>query len=114
MNARRIRDGVFALVIGFGLGTAVIEADSLRTLLRSGQRLGDVDFFQYCDTRYGETATATLNGDDAAAWRCVVRDPIFAFTSINVDDACTRQWDVPAEARSDDLESAYSWQCYVK
>ncbi|WP_116999893.1 hypothetical protein [Desertimonas flava] len=114
MNGKRIRDGVLALAIGFGLGTAAIEADGLRTLFRSGDRLGDVDFFRYCNTRFDDKATASLVGDDASSWRCVIRDPILNFVNVNVDDACSRQYDVPAKGRFDDPEDPYSWECSVR
>lgn len=114
MNVRRVSAAAFALVIGFGIGTVAIEADGLRTLFRSGELLGTLDMFRFCDTRYGESASASLAGDDAYSWQCVVRKPIFATKAIDVDDACSEQWGVPARAHTSDPDQPYSWECYVR
>lgn len=114
MNRRRVRDGTLALVLGFGLGTAALEADGLRTLFRSGDLLGELDMFLYCDERYGKSSAATLGGDDAYSWQCIVRDPIFVTVRIDVNEACTEQWDVPARGYTADPDQPYSWACYVR
>ena len=113
MNLRRIRNALCAGIVGFIATAAVLEANDLRDR-RPGQILGGIQIHRYCEDTFGEGATALRVANDAYGWMCAVEDPIFNLREIDMDDVCTTQHDVPAEARPLDVSLPDSWRCYSK
>jgi hypothetical protein len=111
VNSRRALASVLALVLGFGVGSAMVAGIRLRDQGPGGV-LGELDFFAYCATAYAPSSRAVLYSNDAYGWRCLVFDPLFSTPEIDPDAACSALYGVDAEARTADPASPYRWRCY--
>jgi hypothetical protein len=111
VNAKRALASVLAVVLGFGVGSALVAGTRLRDDGPGGV-LGELDFFAYCASTYAPTSRAVIYGNDAYGWRCMVFEPLYATLEIDPDEACSVQYGVDAEARTADPASPYRWRCY--
>lgn len=111
----RVIRGGLALCFGFGLTLAAIAiADHGEPAeLPAGTVLGSVDFSRYCNSVYGDTATARLNEPlGAYGWRCwTTTNNIIANKDIDVHDACEVAFGSPVYEQTDNINDPYSWRC---
>jgi hypothetical protein len=117
------------LVVMFGMLAAMVQQAS------AASRLGGVDLNGYCKAKYStvslnysSVATAGLKYNDAGGWRCyqatLMLWPIsfkplkyrqvrhYYEHSIDMNDACRRQYGSGVYAATNNWSNPYSWSCY--
>ena len=113
-KVRRATTAVLALAFGYGASWVAFNASSSAS--DDGERgklLGTLDFFAVCRDLYGDQAVATQLRLDAYGWSCFYTvDHLYTRKEIDMAHACETLYSGITYARSTDLTSGSSWQCF--
>jgi hypothetical protein len=79
-------------------------------------RLGEPNFFEYCQAEFGGIPFARAWRPNAFSLRCRLVEisvlPNTIFYAISVNEACSQQYGAPAYGRAFNPNDPYGWECW--